>query len=197
MQQANILEQSKQHTTELQNAVARQRALTGVVDNIRSSLDTKLIFDTTCRELCKLLKVERTAIYRFDSNWGGEFISHFGTVEPQWETINPFGQNLVWGDTHLQETKGGRYRNNETLAVNDVYEAGHTRCHLDILKQFKIRAYAIVPIFIGPKLWGLLAAYQHSAPRLWLDYEVEFLSQVGAQLGVAIQQAELLQQSKQ
>ncbi|MBW4508361.1 MAG: GAF domain-containing protein [Scytonematopsis contorta HA4267-MV1] len=197
MQQAEILEQSKQRTTELQNAVARQRALTEVVDNIRSSLDTKLIFDTTCREICKLLKVERTAIYRFDSNWGGEFISHFGTVEPQWENINPFGQNLVWEDTHLQETKGGRYRNNETFAVNDIYEAGHTRCHLDILKQFKIRAYAIVPIFIGPKLWGLLAAYQHSAPRLWLDYEVEFLSQVGAQLGVAIQQAELLQQSKQ
>lgn len=197
MQQAEVLQQTKQRNIEQQDAVARQRALAEVVGNIRSSLDTKLIFDTTCRELCKLLKLERAAIYRFHEDWSGEFISHFGTVNGQWESATPFGRNLVWEDTHLQETKGGRYRNNETFAVTDVYKMGHTRCHLDILEQFKIRAYALVPIFTGQKLWGLLAAYHHSGPRQWLDYEVEFLSQVGAQLGVAIQQAELLEQSKQ
>ncbi len=197
MQQAETFAQSKQQNTKLQNAVARQRALMEVVGNIRSSLDTKFIFDTTCKELCKLLNLERAAIFQFDEDWSGEFISHFGTVESQWETTNPFGKNLVWQDTYLQETKGGRYRNNETFAVTDIYQAGHTRCHIDILEQFKIRAYTLAPIFIGPKLWGLLAAYQHSSPREWLDYEVEFLSQVGGQLGVAIQQAEFLQQSKQ
>ena len=197
MQQAEILEEAKQRNAELQDAVARQRALTEVVGNIRSSLDTKLIFDITCRELCKLLKLERAAIYRFNEDWSGEFISHYGLVDVQWQSATPFGRNLVWQDTHLQETKGGRYRNNETFAVTDIYKMGHTRCHLDILEQFKIRAYALVPIFAGQKLWGLLAAYHHSGPRQWLDYEVEFLSQVGAQLGVAIQQAELLEQSKQ
>ena len=197
MQQAQTLIQQEQQTARLQNSVARQRALMEVVGNIRSSLDTKFIFDTTCKELCQLLNLERAAIYQFHEDWSGEFISDFCTVESQWETINPFGKNSVWQDTHLQETKGGRYRNNETFAVTDIYEAAHTRCHLDILEQFKIRAYALAPIFIGPKLWGLLAAYLHSSPRQWLDYEVEFLSQVGGQLGVGIQQAELLQQSKQ
>ncbi|MGD1871713.1 MAG: GAF domain-containing protein [Mastigocoleus sp.] len=196
MQQAETLAMGKQETQKLESAIARQRALTEVVSNIRSSLNTKFIFDTTCKELCNLLNLERAAIYCFHDDWSGEFISHFGTVESQWESTNPFGKNLVWQDTHLQETKGGRYRNNETFAVTDIYQAGHTRCHLDILEQFKIRAYALAPIFIGPKLWGLLAAYQHSSPREWLDYEVEFLSQVGGQLGVAIQQAEFLQQSE-
>ena len=197
MQQAETSAQAERQTAKLQNAVARQRALIEVVGNIRSSLDTKFIFDTTCKELCKLLKLERAAIFQFNEDWSGEFISHFGTVESQWETTNPFGKNLVWQDTHLQETKGGRYRNNESFAIADIYKAGHSRCHIDILEQFKIRAYVLAPIFIGPKLWGLLAAYQHSSPRQWLDYEVEFLSQVGGQLGVAIQQAEFLQQSKQ
>ncbi|MBV6624878.1 MAG: GAF domain-containing protein [Rivularia sp. (in: Bacteria)] len=197
MQQAETFAKGEQQTRELQNSVVRQRALMEVVGNIRSSLNTQFIFDTTCKELCKLLNLERAAIFQFNQDWSGEFISHFGTVESQWKTTNPFGKNLVWQDTHLQETKGGRYRNNETFAVDDIYEAGHARCHLDILEQFKIRAYALVPIFIGPKLWGLLAAYHHSSPRKWLDYEVEFLTQVGGQLGVAIQQAEFLQQSKQ
>ncbi|HAG82847.1 MAG TPA: histidine kinase, partial [Cyanobacteria bacterium UBA12227] len=67
-----------------------------------------------------------------------------------------------------------------------------TRCHLDILEQFKIRAYALTPIFVGRNLWGLLAAYQHSGPRQWDAVEVEFLGQVASQLGVAIQSSELL-----
>ncbi|BAZ30417.1 GAF sensor signal transduction histidine kinase [Cylindrospermum sp. NIES-4074] len=197
MQQTEILEQTKKRTSELQDAIARQRALTEVVGNIRSSLDTEIILDTACEELCKLLKLERAAVYRFNEDWSGDFISQFGILEPHWDKIKPFGKNLVWEDTHLQETKGGRYRNNESYAVNDIYQAGHSRCHTDILKQFKIRAYALAPIFIGLKLWGLVAAYQHSGPREWADYEVEFLGQVGAQLGVAIQQAGILAQSKQ
>ncbi|OUL28609.1 histidine kinase [Nostoc sp. T09] len=197
MQQAEILEETKQRTADLQDAIARQRALTEVVGNIRSSLNTEFILNTACQELCKLLKLERAAVYRFNEDWSGEFVSQFGMVEAQWDRINPFGRNLVWEDTHLQETKGGRYRNNESFAVNDIYQAGHSRCHIEILEQFKIRAYALAPIFIGPKLWGMIAAYQHSEPRQWANYEVEFLGQVGAQLGVAIQQAENLTQSKQ
>lgn len=197
MQQAEILEQSKYSTAELQNAIARQRALTEVVGNIRSSVNPKIILDTACQELCKLLKLERAAIYRFNEDWSGEFVSQFGMVEAQWDSINVFGKNLVWEDTHLQETKGGRYRNNESFTVNDIYQAGHSRCHIDILEQFKIRAYALAPIFTGTKLWGLIAAYQHSGPRQWANYEVEFLGQVGAQMGVAIQQSENLTQSKQ
>ncbi|MDZ8186735.1 MAG: GAF domain-containing protein [Nostoc sp. ChiSLP02] len=197
MQQAEILEQSKQRTAELQDAIARQRALTEVVGNIRSSVNTEIILNTACQELCKLLKLERAAVYRFNEDWSGEFVSQFGMVEAQWDRTNPFGKNLVWEDTHLQDTKGGRYRNNESFAVNDIYQAGHSRCHVDILEQFKIRAYILAPIFIGPKLWGLIAAYQHSGARQWANYEVEFLGQVGAQLGVAIQQAENLTQSKQ
>jgi GAF domain-containing protein len=197
IQQAEILERSHKQTTELENAVARQRALIEVVGNIRSSLNTSSIFDATCKDLCKLLKLERAAIYRFNDDWSGEFISDFGIVTPQWKTANNIGKNMVWEDTHLKETKGGRYRNNETFAVADIYEAGHARCHLDLLEQYKIRAYALAPIFIGTKLWGLLAAYQHSGTRQWENYEVEFLAQAGAQLGVAIQQADILERSKQ
>jgi GAF domain-containing protein len=188
---------TEERTAQLENAVARQRALTEVVGNIRSSLDPNLIFDTTCNEVCKLIKVERTAIYRFNEDWSGEFISNFSTVDPHWSISDKIGQNMVWEDTHLQETRGGRYRNNETFAVADIYQAEYSRCHLDILEQYKIRAYALAPIFVGKNLWGLLAVYQHSETREWADYEVEFLAQTSAQLGVAMQQAEILKQSKQ
>ena len=197
IQQSEHLTQSKQQEIALQDAIARQRALTEVVGNIRSSVDTQVILDTVCQELCKLLKLERAAVYQFNPDWSGTFISHFGTIDVNLDRRNAFGENPVWEDTHLQETQGGRYRNNESFAVNDIYQAGHSRCHLDLLAQYKIRAYALAPIFSSSKLWGLIAAYQHSGPRQWAEFEIEFLEQVGAQLGVAIQQAENLAQSKQ
>ena len=54
-----------------------------------------------------------------------------------------------------------------------------------------------LPYFGGKKLWGLLAAYQNSAPRQWQSAEVQLLAQVGDRLGVAVQQAELVLQLQQ
>jgi methyl-accepting chemotaxis protein PixJ len=63
---------------------------------------------------------------------------------------------------------------------------------VDIYKGVEIQSCAIVAIFQGQKLWGVLGAYQHSASRHWEDDEVRFLTQISNQLGVALQQAELV-----
>ena len=59
------------------------------------------------------------------------------------------------------------------------------------------RNEVFVPISQGEKLWGLLMAYQTSKPRYWDDDEVGLLAQVGTQLGIALQQAELLNTTQQ
>ncbi len=59
------------------------------------------------------------------------------------------------------------------------------------------RHEAFVPILQGETLWGLLMAYQNKQPRYWQDEETTLLAQVGIQLGVAIQQAELLNRTQQ
>jgi signal transduction histidine kinase len=60
------------------------------------------------------------------------------------------------------------------------------------------RYETFVPISAGEneKLWGLLVASQNSQPRYWQPEEISLLAQVGGQLGVAIQQAELLKHTK-
>ncbi len=133
----------------------------------------------------------------FDSNWGGEFVGDFEAASPNWLNDEyKLGINTVWNDTYLQDTQAGRYRNNETFAVDDIYKMGFTQCHIDNLEQFQIHAFVLAPIFVGHKLWGLLTTYQHSGSRQWQDFEVNFFSQIAAQIGVALQQAELLAQTK-
>ncbi|MBE9050679.1 GAF domain-containing protein [Nostocales cyanobacterium LEGE 11386] len=194
---ANLEHQVKKRTLELQRTSEQQQAVFGVIAKIRESLDTNTIFQITTKEVCQLIKADRVSIYRFSADWGGEFVGDFEAASPYWLNESKLGINLVWNDTYLQDSEGGRYRYNETFAVDDIYKMGFTQCHIENLEEFHIHAFVLAPIFVGQRLWGLLATYQHSGSRQWQTSEVNFLSQVAAQLGVALQQAELLAQTQQ
>ncbi|MEH2372424.1 GAF domain-containing protein [Nostoc sp.] len=193
----NLEKQVKRRTIELQRTSEQQQAVFKVIAEIRESLETDTIFQTTTKEVCQLIKADRVSVYRFDSDWGGAFVGDFEAASPYWSNQSELGINTVWNDTYLQNTQGGRYRNNETFAVDDIYKMGFAQCHIDNLEQFQIYAFVLAPIFVGQKLWGLLATYQHTAPRQWKASEVNFLSQIAAQMGVAVQQADLLTQTRQ
>ncbi|MCC5646239.1 GAF domain-containing protein [Nostoc sp. CHAB 5824] len=193
----NLEKQVKRRTVELQRTAEQEQAVFKVIAEIRESLDTDTIFQTTTKEVCQLIKADRVSVYRFDSNWGGEFVGDFEAASPYWSNESELGINTIWNDTYLQDTQGGRYRNNETFAVDDIYKMGFAQCHIDNLEQFQIYAFVLAPIFVGQKLWGLLATYQHTGPRQWKASEVNFLSQIAAQMGVALQQADLLNQTRQ
>jgi GAF domain-containing protein len=147
------LRTSQHHISTFQQ---QQQALYRVISKIRASLDLDSIFRAATKETCKLLHAERIAVYRFSEDWGGEFIEDFEFAQPGWEGSDIFGKATVWNDSYLQEHQGGRYRNNETLVVNDIYNANLSQCHIDVLEQFHIRAYATAPIFIGTQLWLII-----------------------------------------
>ena len=106
-------------------------------------------------------------------------------------------QDAYLQDTYLQETGGGAYRQGLSYqCVEDIYQAEFTPCYVELLEQFQARAYIVVPIYLGTNLWGLLAVYQNSSPRQWQETEIQIMLQVSQQLGVAVQQAELLEQTQ-
>jgi methyl-accepting chemotaxis protein PixJ len=181
---------------EVQRQLAKTRSLeqaaTVLINRMRQSLETEKIFSTTTRELRQLLKLDRVAIYRFNPNWGGAFIAEsVGTGFPS--LVGP-EMHTIWDDTYLQETEGGRYKNNETTTVNDIREVGHTPCHVEKLEEFGIRAYVIAPIFVRNELWGLLGAYQSTGARNWEEPETVLVNRIGEQLGAALTQSEFFQE---
>ncbi|NER80568.1 MAG: GAF domain-containing protein [Leptolyngbya sp. SIO1D8] len=199
IQQTKYLEQMQQQSTQMAQAEARkqiaerQNLIARTVDKIRQSLDLETIFPTTTREVRSLLNLDRVAIYQFESDWSGYFVAE--SVAHSW--IPLVDTPIVIADTHLQDTRGGRYRHQETFAVDDIYTAGHTDCHIELLEKFQAKAYAIAPIFQGEKLWGLLAGYQNDGPRHWKAEDLDLMVQIAAQLGLAIQQANLLAETRQ
>ncbi|BAY23658.1 methyl-accepting chemotaxis sensory transducer with phytochrome sensor [Calothrix sp. NIES-2100] len=182
------------YTSAVQNQqeLLAQKSITKVIDRILHLSSIDKVFQITTQEIRQFLRCDRVAVYRFNPDWSGEFVAE--SVGNTWVKLVGPGIKTVWEDTHLQETQGGRYAHNESLTVNDIYQAGHSPCHVEILEQFEIKAYIIVPVLSGKKLWGLLAAYQNSGTRNWQSWEENFLKEIGGQFGVAISQSESLAQ---
>ncbi|MDZ7952401.1 GAF domain-containing protein [Nostoc sp. DedQUE09] len=190
--QIDYLELVRVKSEKLAQIAEQEKAVTKISNRIRQSLDVEEIFKTTTQEVRQLLRCDRVAVYRFNPNWSGEFIAE--SAGHLWVKLVGPDIKTVWEDTHLQETQGGRYAQGENFVVNDIYQVGHSPCHIEVLEQFEAKAYVIVPVFAGEQLWGLLAAYQNSVTRDWEESEVTLLARIGSQLGLALQHTEYLQQ---
>ncbi|MBE9043837.1 PAS domain S-box protein [Pleurocapsales cyanobacterium LEGE 10410] len=179
---------------QLQQNLARSQTLAQLSERMRQTLDLETIFWTTTEEVRTILNCDRVALYRFHPDWSGEFV--FESLADGWLPLVGAEPSVI-KDTYLQSTAGGRYSDHESFAVFNIYQMGFQECHVELLERFQAKALCVSPVFQGKKLWGLLAAYQNSAPRKWKSEEVQLLAQVGDRLGVAIQQAELVLQLQQ
>jgi PAS domain S-box-containing protein len=208
----------KEAEVALLESADRERAIAQVIQRMRQTLDLETIFETTTQQLQKVLACDRVVVYRFNPDWSGDFVAE--TVGDNWVSLieehkqDPnFTNDALEGedcvvksmnssvtevvDTYLQETEGGVYRRGVSfLCVPDIYKAGFSSCYIELLERFQAKAYITVPIFCGDKLWGLLGSYQNSGTRQWKKEEINIVVQIGNQLGVALQQAELLTQTR-
>ncbi len=210
----------KQVEQALQESAKRERSIVRVMQRMRETLELKTIFNATTEELRQALCCSRVLVYRFNPDWSGEVLAE--SVMSGWKTLISETEDqsslkqiavnqadcvvklldsneALIEDTYLQENQGGFYRKGKSYyrSVRDIYTAGFDECYLNFLEQLQARSYMIAPIFCGTNLWGLLCAYQNGTPREWTNAEIKILTQIGSQLGVAVQQAELLAKTQQ
>ncbi|MBD2517920.1 PAS domain-containing protein [Nostoc sp. FACHB-973] len=163
---------------------------TEITLQIRRSLKLDDVINTTVHEVRLALKTDRVVMYRFNSDWSGIIIAESiaqGWTKTLGKTVNdPFRENYI-----------EMYKNGRVRATNDIYEAGFTECHREILEGFQIKANLIAPIIHNNQLVGLLCAHECSRPRYWQKYEINLFRQLAIQVGIALEQASLLDELEQ
>lgn len=196
LQQAELYQQLRSELTErqraqevLQQQTERERLVAQIAQRVRQTLDLPEILQTTVTEVRQFLKTDRVFVYRFNPDLTGIVV-----VESVGEDWLPILDAQV-EDLYFMETRGEDYRQGRIQAVADIYTAGLTECHLDLLARFQVRANLAVPILQGEALWGLLVANHCAAPRLWQQLEIDLLQQLATQVGIALQQAQLYKQA--
>ncbi|MFN5397429.1 MAG: GAF domain-containing protein [Pseudanabaena sp.] len=198
IQQASLYQQLQLELHDRQYAenLIRQQAdrealLREIMQRIRQSLDLHTIFETATLEIRQFLQADRVGIFKFEPDSGfndGEFVAE-SVVAGFYSVVKVPCHDHCFGERYSQSYKYGDYQ-----AVGDIYNAGLSQCHIDVLEAFQIRANLVVPLLNGSSLWGLICIHQCSSPRNWETEEIILIQQISNQLAIAIQQANLYQQ---
>ncbi len=185
----NLKQQVNEQTTELEKSLLMTNAVKLVSEQIRSTLDLKITLQTIVREVRQLLNADRILIYQLSDKLDGEVVVE--ELSGSWKSVISV---KAPADCFLEEYGQLYFRG--IRAINNVATVSLSPCHREFLESLQVQANLIVPINMGESLWGLLIAHQCQAPRKWYDDEIELLQQLADQAAIAIQQAQLYEQSR-
>ena len=151
---------------------------------------TEAIFNAAVREIRLTLKTDRVVVYGFNENWQGTVISE--SVADGWpRALGAKIDDPCFADRYVE-----RYRQGRVQPTENIHKAGLNECHIKQLEQLAVKANLVAPIVQGGNLLGLLIAHQCSGPRAWQQGEIDLFGQLAAQVGFALDRANLLEQQK-
>ncbi|WP_242046080.1 MULTISPECIES: PAS domain-containing protein [Calothrix] len=176
--------------TQLQQRIERERLVWQITQKLHQSLDLAEIWQTTVSQVRQFLQTDRVLIFRLQSDGWGTVVTE--SVGAGW--ISLLSTSLH--DPCLNEDYVEYFRQGQVTQKADIYDGSIDICHVELLKKLQVRANLVVPILQNGKLWGMLIAHHCQAPRQWQALEVELLTELATQVGIAIQQAELYQQAQ-
>ncbi|MEL6490040.1 MAG: GAF domain-containing protein [Cyanobacteria bacterium J06621_3] len=164
-----------------------RQLLTKLSEKLRQTSDKETVFRSTTRDIRKFLDVDRVAICQFRQDYTLQFV-----FESKASHVTSM-LDVVLEDSHLKSQEGGIFRQNKPFVVHHAdQDPNLTPCHVENLMDYDIQSCAIVAIYQGQKLWGLLGAYQHGGARHWDSNEIRLLTQAADLVGVSLHQSELM-----
>jgi methyl-accepting chemotaxis protein PixJ len=191
MQQADYLKQVHDKTRQLETAIEKEQLITQITKRLRNTYDLTNTLKTTVQDIRQLMQADRVGLFQFDpeKNYSaGEFVVEDVAVGVR-SAMAAKIQDHCFAEDQAENYRKGRY-----WVVNDVSTLDLQPCLIELLSQMHVKASIVVPLLKGNMLWGLFAIHQCQAPREWTESDVKFAQSIGAQLNLALQQAEYLAQ---
>jgi PAS domain S-box-containing protein len=161
-----------------------------ISQKIRQSLQLDEILATAVEEVQKLLGVDRVLIFRLEPDGSGTVVQE--QVLSGYPAV--MGSNIV--DPCFDRSYHASYSQGRIYTVADITQANFNPCYVKFLQQFAVKASSIVPIHLRDELWGLLIVHHCQSPRQWQPKEIEIMLQLATQIGIALAQAQLLEQEQ-
>jgi signal transduction histidine kinase/DNA-binding response OmpR family regulator len=178
------------HSIALRIRVEKEKRVHAIALRIRNSLDLQTCLQTTVDEVRQCLQTDRVLIYSFNAD--GQGYVPVESVGASWFSV---AQKIV-SDPCLSENYANFFSQGQPKVVADIYQSSYSPHQLDFLTQLQICAKLIVPIFQAQHLWGLMIMHECKGPRIWEDTEVDLLQRLATQVAIALQQAELYEQTQ-
>ncbi|WP_370538892.1 GAF domain-containing protein [Synechococcus elongatus] len=192
-----------QAATQIQTVLAtaevsreQQRSVTVRVNQLVREITLRLISQSSVADVLNAavqeariaLGCDRVILYKFDETWAGTVVAE--SVDPGW----PPALHITIDDPCFRKDWIDAYTAGRVQATADIYNAGLTECHLRQLAPLAVRANLVTPVIVEKQLIGLFIAHQCSGPRQWQQFEIDLLTQLATQVGLAMTRALFLEQ---
>ncbi|MEG4506364.1 PAS domain-containing protein [Microcoleus sp. F6_B4] len=189
----------KQAELELKTALAalerqiKQRFLLETITlEIRYSLKQDLVFQTAAAQIGRIFNADCCLIHSYTEHP----IPRLSNVAEYRKTASPSLlslENPVEGNPHVQFV----LYQDRALVCDDVFAEPLLENVRDLCSQIGLKSMISLRTSYQGKANGIICLHQYDRPRHWTQDEIRLLKAVAAQMGIAIAQANLLEQDKQ
>ena len=186
----NLVRQVKGLLQQQEMQVEQAQRLKDITNLLYQCASEGDLLNTAVQSAQRTLRADRVMIYSFDKDWKGKVVAE--AVTGDW----PRSLGTEMTDPCFAEGYVDQYKQGRVQATPNIYGAGLTECHLKQLEPFAVKANLVAPVMVGDELSGLLIAHQCSGPRNWQSSDVDFFSNLSAQVGQTLERAKLLEQQQ-
>lgn len=168
--------------------IVQEHLIWEITHKIRQSLNLDDILNTTVMEVQQLLECDQVFIYRIFPDYRCKIIAE---TNPEKLLKTKQSETPLIPVECYEKFSQGRLR-----VINNI---NHDPIHpemFEFLKYWDIDSAIMVPLFERNHLWGLLIVNQNQGLRRWLKWEANLLRQISEQVGIAIQQSQLYQETQ-
>ncbi|MGB8699663.1 MAG: response regulator [Thermosynechococcaceae cyanobacterium] len=179
----------QQYQTVLQKQLKQTILLKQITQKVRESLDAQFIFQNTVDQLSKVFRVDRCLIHTFSdpANFQISCVAEYLSQGSK----SLMGQDMSISDNlHILTVLG----QDTAVVSNDVQTDPLLEDLQPLCQDLAIKSMMAVRTSYQGKPNGVLALHQCDRIRLWQPDEIELLEAVAAQVGIALAQAQLLEQ---
>ncbi|HAA31554.1 MAG TPA: hypothetical protein DCE56_32440 [Cyanobacteria bacterium UBA8553] len=173
----------------VERQVEKALLLGKITQEIRSSLQPEQVFQTAVIQIGQALKVNRCLIHSYVAQPTPQipFVATYAQPndESAWNIEIP-----VAGNPHAQLVLS----KDEAVASDNVYTDPLLEAASSLCQQFGLKSMLAVRTSYQGEPNGIIGLHQYDRFRQWTDDEIELIESVEAQVGIAIAQANLLEQ---
>ncbi|MBO0348993.1 PAS domain S-box protein [Phormidium pseudopriestleyi FRX01] len=173
----------------LEQQLNRSLLLSQISQEIRQSLDTQKIFQTTATQIGQAFKVNRCLIHSYIDGNPPRIPLVAEYLEPGFKTMINLEMPVI-GNTHVEQL----VTSDRALVSPDVYKDPLLKGAQEICQQTGIKSMLAVRTSYQGIPNGIIGIHQCDRYRHWTREDIELCQAVAEQVGIALAQAQLLQQ---
>jgi PAS domain S-box-containing protein len=174
----------------LQQQFHRALLLKQITQEIRQSLDTQQILQTTATQVGQALRVNRCLLFRYEATQPSQLSCVAEYLAPGYTSLlnlelpvtgNPYLEKMLARDRAIPVTNVDRF----------------LQPFVRFFHRLGVKSLLTVRTSYHGEPNGVISLHQCDATRYWNQDEIELLEAVADQVGIALAQAHLLEQEKQ